>query len=32
MNVFDTQYSTFVGTPNLGRMMLARVRWDANPF
>lgn len=32
MNLFDHQYSQFVGAPNLGRMMLARVRWDFNPF
>ena len=32
MNVFDTEYSMFVGTPDLGRMMLARIRWDVDPF
>ena len=32
MNLFDNQYAQFVGAPNLGRMMLARVRWDFNPF
>jgi len=31
-NVFDSSYQTFVGTPQLGRMILARVRWDYNPF
>lgn len=31
-NVFDSSYKTFVGTPQLGRMMLARVRWDFSPF
>jgi iron complex outermembrane receptor protein len=32
MNLFDHQYASFVGSPNLGRMMIARVRWDYNPF
>jgi len=32
MNVLDNHYSMFVGTPDLGRMMLARIRWDTNPF
>jgi len=32
MNLFDNQYASFIGTPNLGRMMLARVRWDFTPF
>jgi len=32
MNLFDNQYSTFIGAPNLGRFMIARVRWDLNPF
>ncbi|MFV1987752.1 MAG: TonB-dependent receptor domain-containing protein [Gemmatimonadota bacterium] len=32
MNLFDKQYASFIGTPNLGRMMLARVRWDFTPF
>lgn len=32
MNLFDRQYASFVGTPNLGRLMLARVRWDLDFF
>jgi outer membrane receptor for ferrienterochelin and colicins len=32
MNLFDTQYASFVGTPIIGRMMMARVRWDFMPF
>ena len=31
-NVFDSSYQTFVGTPQLGRLILARVRWDYDPF
>jgi len=31
-NVFDTAYQTFVGVPELGRMILARVRYDYSPF
>ncbi|MDX1577244.1 MAG: TonB-dependent receptor [Gemmatimonadota bacterium] len=31
-NIFDTSYQTFVGVPELGRMILARVRWDYSPF
>ncbi|MCG8469613.1 MAG: TonB-dependent receptor [Gemmatimonadetes bacterium] len=31
-NVFDTQYQTFVGAPELGRMILARLRYDYRPF
>ncbi len=31
-NVFDNSYQTFVGVPELGRMMLARVRYDFSPF
>jgi len=32
MNLFDNNYSSFVGTPTLGRFLLARVRWDLDPF
>jgi iron complex outermembrane receptor protein len=31
-NVFDNRYQTFVGAPELGRFIIARVRWDYNPF
>ncbi len=31
-NLFDNSYQTFVGTPELGRFLLARVRWDFRPF
>ena len=29
-NLFNNSYSTFVGAPELGRMVLARMRWDVN--
>ena len=29
-NVFNNSYQTFVGAPELGRMILARMRWDVN--
>ncbi len=31
-NLFDNSYQTFVGAPELGRLILARARWDYNPF
>lgn len=31
-NVFDAEYRTFVGTPQLGRFALLRVRYDFDPF
>ena len=31
-NVFDNQHQTFVGTPLLGRLALARIRYDFSPF
>ena len=31
-NVLGSSYQTFVGAPELGRMILARMRWDFNPF
>jgi outer membrane receptor for ferrienterochelin and colicins len=29
-NAFNNSYQTFVGAPELGRMVLARMRWDVN--
>ncbi len=31
-NLFDNSYQTFVGVPELGRMIMARMRWDFSPF
>lgn len=31
-NVLDNQYQTFVGTPELGRLGIARLRYDWSPF
>jgi len=27
-NVFDTEYRSFVGVPNIGRFAMARVKYD----
>lgn len=31
-NVFDQAYQSMVGAPAIGRVVLARMRWDFNPF
>ncbi|MCZ0935600.1 MAG: TonB-dependent receptor [Gemmatimonadetes bacterium] len=31
-NVFDQAYQSMVGAPAIGRVVLARLRWDFNPF
>lgn len=31
-NVFDDVYQSMVGAPAIGRVILARLRWDFNPF
>jgi hypothetical protein len=31
-NVLDNSYQSFVGTPELGRFGLLRLRWDYSPF
>ncbi|MCY3601248.1 MAG: TonB-dependent receptor [Gemmatimonadetes bacterium] len=31
-NVFDQAYQSMVGAPAIGRVLLARMRWDFNPF
>lgn len=31
-NVFDDAYQSMVGAPAIGRVILARLRWDFNPF
>ena len=31
-NVFDKAYQSMLGAPAIGRVVLARMRWDFNPF
>ena len=31
-NVFNTRYVTFVGTPEIGRLIMLRLRYDFTPF
>ena len=31
-NLFNDEYQSMVGAPAIGRVVLARLRWNFNPF